>query len=673
MKNLTKLALAILGVLIGCTTTKAQTIDIGPNEYAFQFTGNPNFGLFFNQTDGRYEFLNGSADPVIGFSATTGNFTTDLGFETGSDLVIGNNRYAFRAAANPNFGLFFSTGPAEYQLLDGSASPVFSVNANTGNSVLSGGLRLGNSSVNQAGNIRWNGSDFQGYTGSSWATLTGGSVGPAGPQGPEGPQGPQGPPGLLQDGVINNIPYYNGSDWVTTSNFLQTSGTSLGLGIGAPTFCKLFVQGTTENTQRNTIYAQKFHSFTDPISLTSWASLESSGAVTGWQNRGISYSASIQGFTFFDQDNCAAVIGSDIDGTVFGGLAYVAPGGEAKAGYFNGDVEMTGNLDVAERVSVAKSSSDSIGVSLENTGNYYRSNNWVFGESDGAGPAISNDFVISAFGIQEYIFWQTYFIPVQDNSNTLGRSSNRWSTIFSSNGTINTSDAREKKNIKELDYGLETLMELKPVSYEWKDDVSNMGTKLGFVAQDLLEIVPEVVVTQEPVENRETGEVTYQDAERMGVFYDDLIPVLTKAIQEQQGTIEELTEENEILQDQLKDVLDRMILFEQDLQKCCFSTQGKSEMRTNSNFGQDAELGQNIPNPFSESTVIRYYLPEGTTKAIIRVTDMGGSPVEDIQLGSQRGANQVEFQTQGLAAGTYLYSLFVDGKFVDTKRMVIAK
>jgi len=159
----------------------------------------------------------------------------------------------------------------------------------------------------------------------------------------------------------------------------------------------------------------------------------------------------------------------------------------------------------------------------------------------------------------------------------------------------------------------------------------------------------------------------------MGVFYDDLIPVLTKAIQEQQGTIEELTQENEKLQDQLKDVLDRMDLFEQDLQSCCFSTQGGSEVGTNNNSSEDAELRQNIPNPFSESTIIRYYLPDGTANAIIRITDMGGSPVQDLQLGATRGANQVEFQTQGLASGTYLYSLFVDGKFVDTKKMMIAK
>jgi archaellum component FlaC len=230
-------------------------------------------------------------------------------------------------------------------------------------------------------------------------------------------------------------------------------------------------------------------------------------------------------------------------------------------------------------------------------------------------------------------------------------------------------------------------MKMKPVSYEWKEDNANMGTKLGFVAQDLLEIVPEVVVTEEPVENRETGEVTYREVERMGVFYDDLIPVLTKAIQEQQGTIEEMTSEmerlnaenvslsneNDTQQEDIDELKKLMNEFKQDLQSCCFSTQGGSAVGTSGNSSEDAELGQNIPNPFTESTIIRYYLPDGTSHAIIRVTDMGGSPVKDLQLGATRGANQVEFQTQSLAAGTYLYSLFVDGKFVDTKKMMIAR
>ena len=229
-------------------------------------------------------------------------------------------------------------------------------------------------------------------------------------------------------------------------------------------------------------------------------------------------------------------------------------------------------------------------------------------------------------------------------------------------------------------------MELRPVTYEWKEDPNNYGTKIGFIAQDLLETVPEVVVTKARVVDRETGAVSFEESERMGVFYDDLIPVLTKAIQEQQSQIEEVKEENaelkndnaelkndnEELRKDVRDLLEAMSRFEQDLQTCCFNSQ--SEAPTGgANESSDAELGQNIPTPFSESTIIRYYLPDGSQNAIIRITDMDGSPVEDIRLGEQKGANQVEFQTQELAAGTYLYSHFVDGKFVDTKKMMLAR
>ncbi|MGB6038067.1 MAG: tail fiber domain-containing protein, partial [Cryomorphaceae bacterium] len=596
---------------------------------------------------------------------------------------------AFRSASNPNFGLFFNAGPAEYQLLDGSASPVFSVNANTGNSILTGGLRLGNSNLAQAGNIRWTGSDFQGYTGSSWATLTGGSVGPQGPPGPpgadgedgmngvdgeQGPPGVAGPPGangILPAGTSNAVPRYDGANWDVTNTGMTNDGTSVGIG-GVPDNDRLYVRSLTFEAIpfASAIEGYRNGAAFIPGSIQGWAGADV--AVRGTVDWGNSYSAGVLGSSLLDFNNSACVLGYYNDG-VYGALGYKNGEGLFKAGYFNGDVEMTGDLDVSKTVTVQDEADDNFSFYAEGTNNFFRSFNWYFGATVGGGGVSTGDFVIQQNSVKEYVFWTSYFRPVPDNANALGGISNRWTVVYSANGSINTSDAREKKNIKELDYGLETLMKLKPVSYEWNEDVSNMGTKLGFVAQDLLEVVPEVVVTQEPFENRETGEVTYQEAERMGVFYDDLIPVLTKAIQEQQGTIEELTEENEILQDQLKDVKDRMDLFEQDLQSCCFSTQSGSEVETNNNSSNDAELGQNIPNPFFESTIIRYYLPDETTAAIIRVTDMGGSPVQDLQLGATSGSNQVEFQTQGLASGTYLYSLFVDGKFVDTKKMMIAR
>ena len=124
-------------------------------------------------------------------------------------------------------------------------------------------------------------------------------------------------------------------------------------------------------------------------------------------------------------------------------------------------------------------------------------------------------------------------LPDTDNSHTLGSATNRWTEVYAANGTINTSDKRLKKNILKLDYGLSEILRLNPVSYQWK--TNDNGTRLGFIAQDLQKVLPEVVTVSEDKDKR------------LGVRYSELIPVLTKALQEQQALIESLKTQNNTL------------------------------------------------------------------------------------------------------------------------------
>lgn len=117
-------------VLMAGTNLNAQTIDIGPNQYAFQFTSNPNYGLFFNSSAQQYQFRNGSANAVFSIDANTGNMASDLQFNTGSDFYVAPNRYAFRSAQSPNVGLYATN--SRIQFLNSSASPIFSINASDG-------------------------------------------------------------------------------------------------------------------------------------------------------------------------------------------------------------------------------------------------------------------------------------------------------------------------------------------------------------------------------------------------------------------------------------------------------------------------------------------------------------------------------------------------------------
>jgi hypothetical protein len=138
--------------------------------------------------------------------------------------------------------------------------------------------------------------------------------------------------------------------------------------------------------------------------------------------------------------------------------------------------------------------------------------------------------------------------PLLNGQDNLGTSSNRWNTVFAANGTINTSDATLKTNILNSNYGLKEIMQMRPVSFHWKDEYPNQSAKIGFLAQELKEIIPEVVVDKEWVytkEDRTTGQ--WQPVANLGVMYSDLIPVTVSAIQEQQKQIQALKDEIEVL------------------------------------------------------------------------------------------------------------------------------
>lgn len=149
------------------------------------------------------------------------------------------------------------------------------------------------------------------------------------------------------------------------------------------------------------------------------------------------------------------------------------------------------------------------------------------------------------------------FVPDSDNSQSFGLLSQRWNTIYATNGTIQTSDRNKKSNIKPLAYGLKELMELQPVSYYWKQEKWNSLTipeqdkqlKLGLIAQDVAKIIPEVIYSYsyKPKSEKEKDEYVRVDYDRIGINYEELIAVLVKAKQEQNSEIIKLKEETEAL------------------------------------------------------------------------------------------------------------------------------
>jgi len=116
--------------------------------------------------------------------------------------------------------------------------------------------------------------------------------------------------------------------------------------------------------------------------------------------------------------------------------------------------------------------------------------------------------------------------PEYNNNFSLGNSTLKWTAVYATNGTIQTSDIRLKTNIQPLKYGLREVLAMKPVSYNWKT-TPDSDNKIGLVAQEVRKIVPEVVVGDETKEN-------------IGMNYAELVPVLINAIKDQQGQIDDL-------------------------------------------------------------------------------------------------------------------------------------
>lgn len=102
---------------------------------------------------------------------------------------------------------------------------------------------------------------------------------------------------------------------------------------------------------------------------------------------------------------------------------------------------------------------------------------------------------------------KTAFWPLFDNAITLGGTAHRWQQLWSVSGSINTSDARQKKNIQDSPLGLSFIESLHPVSYQW--------------------IVGANVVTREPDGEEEEPGYTKIDGEvvppKMKTKYKDVV------------------------------------------------------------------------------------------------------------------------------------------------------
>jgi hypothetical protein len=113
------------------------------------------------------------------------------------------------------------------------------------------------------------------------------------------------------------------------------------------------------------------------------------------------------------------------------------------------------------------------------------------------------------------------------------------SQIFATNATIATSDIRFKENIQPLDKGLEIINKLKPVKFNFITTTENNFSEfdeIGFIAQDVEGALSTELFAKAVVKKLDED----KDDSALGLMTEKFIPILVKAIQEQQALIKAL-------------------------------------------------------------------------------------------------------------------------------------
>jgi len=130
--------------------------------------------------------------------------------------------------------------------------------------------------------------------------------------------------------------------------------------------------------------------------------------------------------------------------------------------------------------------------------------------------------------------------PYADNTYDCGTATLRWDDVFATNGTIQTSDQRDKTSITDLDLGLDFINDLRPVSFVWNDRGGYTGTRehMGFIAQEVASTLGDqasdrAVWINSPAESVKMEDGTFEDIpDRQGIRYEELIAPLVKAVQQ---------------------------------------------------------------------------------------------------------------------------------------------
>ncbi len=114
----------------------------------------------------------------------------------------------------------------------------------------------------------------------------------------------------------------------------------------------------------------------------------------------------------------------------------------------------------------------------------------------------------------------------------------------------------------------------------------------------------------------------------------------------------------------IQDLQTKITTMERDMDKCCTKSLEQTIPI------KDIKLYQNVPNPFNQTTEIRFFIPEQVKKASLVIYDLNGRELRKMDI-NDRNDSSIKIYGKELAAGMYIYTLIADDNEVDSKRMIL--
>jgi trimeric autotransporter adhesin len=685
---------------------------------------------------------------------------------TGAYQVAGN-KYAFQYTGNTNYGLFFNSTSVQYEFRNGSAAPVFSINANTGNSVFNGTVKIGvytlpstdgaNGQVlstNGSGTVSWSnvsGSSGANKTLSNLTAPTAINVDllPGNDNAVSLGSSTKGWKNIYMDSAL----YMGGTKFLTGNASLNNTGVGLyalssnttGLYNTANGYQALMFNTTGgENTATgleallsNIIgYYNTANGADALLSNTTGGYNTANGAealysnISGGENTANGYAALYN--NRYGSDNTANgyqalfsnTTGFDNMANGYGALSSNTTGGYntangAEALYSN----TTGTNNTADGLDAL--SGNTIGIDNTANGvdalNANSTGNYNTGVGVNALISTTASEFNTAIGFNAGYSYDNGYNNVFVGANTDVNGAGYYNVVAIGKGTIctdvsqarignsattsiggyanwtNISDGRVKKNIKQNVPGLAFINKLQPVTYNLDLDAidkivqyvrkdstgkavpynkAEQTARLakekvvytGFVAQDVEKIAKNLNYDFSGVD------AAKNDKDLYGLRYAEFVVPLVKAVQElskmndaQNTSIDSLKNQNNTQQIQIDNLQNQI----NELKAMIVSKQS-TPLNKQAGSISVAALEQNIPNPFNNTTKINYTLPQKFTSAEIMITDKNGKTLKAVNVsGSGKGSLNVDASI--LASGAYQYSLNIDGKLIAAKQMVLVK